>query len=179
MPLAEIVAPGSQTSLLKSLREEAGLTQSQVARAIGVESVTVSRWERGAVGSIKTENLMALAKLFHVPVDDLARRLGIGQGDASPSAALPRQLRKMADDFLAAAAREGADEPFLRYARNSLADPDFVALFAGGPDETPMTAEEAIDDMKAHIAELRAILKTRLKRARERSGKLAPRELDE
>ena len=93
--------------------------------------------------------------------------------------ALPRQLRLMALDFEREALEKGADEAFMRYVRNSFADPDFVALFAGGPDESPMTAEEAIDDMKAHIAELRSILKTRLKRAREKSGKLAPKELDE
>lgn len=85
----------------------------------------------------------------------------------------------MALDFEREALTAGADEAFMRYVRNSFADPDFAALFAGGPDESPMTDQEAIDEMEAHIAELRAILKMRLKRARERSSKPVPKELDQ
>lgn len=94
--------------------------------------------------------------------------------DAEPRRNLPRQLRLMALDFEREVLERGADEPFFRYVHSSFSDPDFVALFAGGPDESPMTEQEAVDEMHAHIAELRAILDRRLQRAHEHSGKVAP-----
>lgn len=33
---------------LKAARKESGLTQRQLANAIGVDAISVSRWERGA-----------------------------------------------------------------------------------------------------------------------------------
>ena len=36
-----------QASEIKALRAEAGLTQAEFARAIGADSISVSRWERG------------------------------------------------------------------------------------------------------------------------------------
>jgi len=35
---------------LKSYRERLGLTQAQLAARLGVDAMTVSRWERGAQG---------------------------------------------------------------------------------------------------------------------------------
>ena len=46
---------------LKAWREAHGLTQSQLARLLGVESVTISRWERGAVRRGAPGELLELA----------------------------------------------------------------------------------------------------------------------
>jgi transcriptional regulator with XRE-family HTH domain len=46
---------------LKAWREQHGLTQSQLARLLGVESVTISRWERGAVKRGAPGELLDLA----------------------------------------------------------------------------------------------------------------------
>lgn len=43
-------------SIIKQLREEAGLTQSQLAVAIGVATTTISRWEQ--TGEKATEPAM-------------------------------------------------------------------------------------------------------------------------
>ena len=48
---------------LPDLREDAGLTQSDVARAVGVTPSTVSRWEAGRM-SITGEHAVALLALL-------------------------------------------------------------------------------------------------------------------
>lgn len=50
----------------KVRKEQLGLTQSELAQILRVESVTVSRWERGVEPS--TRNLRALAKLADIPL---------------------------------------------------------------------------------------------------------------
>ena len=57
-------------SRLKIKREEAQLTQEEVASRIGVEQNTVSQWEKG-VRIPRASNLIALAKLFNCTVDEL------------------------------------------------------------------------------------------------------------
>ncbi|MBQ4400971.1 MAG: helix-turn-helix transcriptional regulator [Synergistaceae bacterium] len=57
-------------SRLKSLRKKAGLTQEELAEAIGVHSVTVSQWESDTYLP-KTQNIKALAKALGVPENDL------------------------------------------------------------------------------------------------------------
>lgn len=52
--------------LIKAKRKEMGLTMKEVADRIGVSEATVSRWESGSVGSMKRQNVAALARLFDV-----------------------------------------------------------------------------------------------------------------
>ena len=47
---------------IKTLREKLGLTQSQLANKIGVNQVTVNRWERGH----KRPSPMALNQLHNL-----------------------------------------------------------------------------------------------------------------
>jgi transcriptional regulator with XRE-family HTH domain len=46
---------------LKAWREAHGLTQSELARIFGVESVTISRWERGIRKRGAPEGMLELA----------------------------------------------------------------------------------------------------------------------
>jgi len=55
---------------LKARRAAAGYTQEYVAEALGVSRQAVSKWENGT-SEPSTANLMALAKLYGVPVDEL------------------------------------------------------------------------------------------------------------
>lgn len=55
---------------LKQARKRAGLTQSDVANAIGVDYVTVSNWERGATFPGR-KRLAELCKLYGVSVYDI------------------------------------------------------------------------------------------------------------
>ncbi len=59
---------------LKELRNEAGLTQTKVAKAIGVSEPTISLWERGE----RTPNIEMLSKLcdfYDVSADYLLGRV--------------------------------------------------------------------------------------------------------
>lgn len=58
--------------VLKSHRERCRMTQEFVAEALGVSRQAVSRWETGA-SDPSTSNLLALAKLFGVPAEELLR----------------------------------------------------------------------------------------------------------
>ncbi len=55
---------------LHGLREAKGLTQAQVAQALGISARAYAFWEREPV-AVKTEQLAILAKLFVVSVDAL------------------------------------------------------------------------------------------------------------
>jgi len=55
---------------LHALREATGLTQAQVAHALGISARAYAFWEREPV-AVKTEQLATLAKLFSCSVDAL------------------------------------------------------------------------------------------------------------
>lgn len=51
-------------------RRLSGLSQSQVARLLGVSDKAVSKWENGKAKP-GTDTLRKLAALFHVPIEEL------------------------------------------------------------------------------------------------------------
>ncbi len=53
-----------------SLRKKKGLSQQELAEALDVSRQAVSRWEVG-ISLPSTENLLALSKLFEIPIDEL------------------------------------------------------------------------------------------------------------
>ncbi len=55
---------------IRKLREEARLTQLELANAVGVTPVTVYNWERGKYEP-KASQLRALARVFGVSMDDI------------------------------------------------------------------------------------------------------------
>lgn len=55
---------------IRELREEAGLTQFQLALKVGVTPTTVSAWERG-VYEPRASQLRKLAEVFGVPMDQI------------------------------------------------------------------------------------------------------------
>ena len=55
---------------IRSLREQAGLTQEDVAEAMDVSRQAVSKWEQG-LSEPSTANLLALARLYGISVDAL------------------------------------------------------------------------------------------------------------
>lgn len=58
---------------LKAHRTSRGFTQEYVAESLGVSRQAVSKWENGT-SDPSTANLMALAKLYGLSVDELLRR---------------------------------------------------------------------------------------------------------
>ncbi len=60
---------------LYSLRRGAGLTQQELAEKLGVTNRTISKWETGETFP-ETAQLVPLADVFHVTVDELLRGTG-------------------------------------------------------------------------------------------------------
>ena len=58
---------------LRDLREDADLTQAQVARHLGIQQTVYSRYERG-FQTIPLEHFIKLADFYHVTLDYLAER---------------------------------------------------------------------------------------------------------
>ena len=56
--------------MIKNLREEAGYTQSELAKKLDVTRSSVNAWEMG-LSTPTTQYIVALAKLFHVSTDYL------------------------------------------------------------------------------------------------------------
>ena len=59
---------------IKNVRQEKKLSQEFVAEALGVSRQAVSKWENG-ISDPSTSNLIALSKLFDIPVEDLIKGL--------------------------------------------------------------------------------------------------------
>lgn len=55
---------------LRLLRRAANLTQAQLAKTIGVHTITVNRWENGAMVP-KSDVLLRLAEALACSIDDL------------------------------------------------------------------------------------------------------------
>jgi len=58
--------------VIRDHRTRCGMTQEFVAEQLGVSRQAVSKWESGA-SDPSTSNLLALAKLFDVPADEMLR----------------------------------------------------------------------------------------------------------
>jgi transcriptional regulator with XRE-family HTH domain len=56
---------------IKNLREAAGYSQGALARLIKASRPTVTQWENGSTKNIRGENLIALAKVFGITIDEL------------------------------------------------------------------------------------------------------------
>ena len=76
---------------LRTARRSAGLTQKQLAEALGVESITVSRWERG-VTSPSLPRLRRIAEITETTVSDLVRVPDAATAHAVELAALREEL---------------------------------------------------------------------------------------
>jgi len=76
---------------LRTARRSAGLTQKQLAEALGVESITVSRWERG-VTSPSLPRLRRIAEIAETTVSDLVRAPDAATAHAVELVALREEL---------------------------------------------------------------------------------------
>ncbi len=76
---------------LRAARLSGGLTQKQLAEALGVESITVSRWERG-VTTPSLPRLHRIAELTQTTVSDLVRAPDAVTAHAAELAALREEL---------------------------------------------------------------------------------------
>ncbi|MBD2578230.1 helix-turn-helix transcriptional regulator [Oscillatoria sp. FACHB-1406] len=64
--------PRSEELKFKQLRENAGLSQEALARALDVTSKTVSNWERGvSPASLTIPQVKTLCKLLNITLEEL------------------------------------------------------------------------------------------------------------
>ncbi len=63
-------------SPLKKLREQAGLSQQELATRIGVAVATISRWERGAPAMLTVPQMKALCRVFGKSIEELPDEFG-------------------------------------------------------------------------------------------------------
>lgn len=88
---------------LVNLRKEKGLSQEQLAEKIGVSRQAVSKWERSEA-SPDTDNIILLARLYNVSLDELLRTdEEIAPPEEEPEADIPEQAEPVeeekTDDF--------------------------------------------------------------------------------
>jgi transcriptional regulator with XRE-family HTH domain len=76
---------------VRAARRAAGLTQKQLAESLGVEPITVSRWERD-VTSPSLPRLRRIAELTETTVSDLVRTKDSVSAQAAELAALREEL---------------------------------------------------------------------------------------
>jgi transcriptional regulator with XRE-family HTH domain len=76
---------------LRIARRSAGLTQKQLAELLGVEPITVSRWERG-VTSPSLPRLRRIAELTGTSASDLVRASDAASQHALELAAIREEL---------------------------------------------------------------------------------------
>ena len=105
---------------LYTLRRGAGMTQQELAEKLGVTNRTISKWETGETFP-ETSQLIPLADLFHVTVDELLR----GCGSVERTASDPGLSSELPE--------EGAtDANTDRSKRSSVPSPGVAALIACG-----------------------------------------------
>lgn len=71
------------STFIKRCREEAGLTQAQLAEKMDVSVVAVQNWEKGKT-KINLDRYYELAEIFNVPVDELIREMLIETDKTRP-----------------------------------------------------------------------------------------------
>lgn len=62
---------------VRRAREQAGLTQEQLADAVGVDRKTIGRWERGETTDPEPTQIRAIIRATNVEAEDLLRALGL------------------------------------------------------------------------------------------------------
>lgn len=104
---------GGVGARLRVARRGAGLTQKQLADQLGVESITVSRWERG-VTMPSIPRLRKIAEITQTTVSDLVRTPDAPTAHGAELAALRQELaetRALVDRIASALERLGQPAP--------------------------------------------------------------------
>lgn len=144
------------------------MTQAQLAKAVGVETNTVSRWELGSVPR-QREVLERLAEVLGVSVEHLTGA-GSGEGgeesapapearrEAEPAPAargaprvamgLPYEIRVWLQGFLLEITKAGATEEDVNEARELLTSPELFVYWSGGAPRE-FTEADTLETMQA------------------------------
>ena len=86
--------PGKFGPFLRDLRTRRGLTQEQVAEAVGLEPGTISRIERGVKG-MSIDSLLMFSEIYGVSTDYILK----GDETMTPSDALLEELGALVQKY--------------------------------------------------------------------------------
>lgn len=165
---------------LKEAREASGKTQAAVAKEVGIDSVTLSRYERGVL-PVPRATLLALSQVYNRPVEELGGTpLYVGDVPrgtarvAEPPAAidqagaeLPRALRLRANEVERELIELGAtDEQVRDFHRSVRESPVLMALFRGGAPNR-LSNEELLQLFDGVAIGFKAIIEQMVREARE------------
>lgn len=94
--------------IIKTRRITLGITQAQLAAAVGVSEATVSRWESGDISNMKRSRIAALAKALQISpsvimgwdeeiekAEDLGYRVDALQKETAPTVTDERNLEML------------------------------------------------------------------------------------
>ncbi len=169
---------------LKGARENAGLTQAQVARELNVEPVTVSRWERG-IHPPAGDLLLRLQRLYEVEISVTANgmavtkylgerrpQLGVNVPRGTPrgvleSAPRPYEVSGRFVAFVRDMIREGATDEEADFLAYVLRRPETDHLIQKEEDGQPLSDDGVFERWDALLDDFRAFIKRRIAR---RSG---------
>lgn len=103
---------------LRLAMDEAGMSQAELARKVGVKAPSINGWLSGKAKFLRGENLLAAARALKVSQDWLAT----GKGSMRPAADADASLRQANTDEASAAIdlRDNADYPAVRRVRFKL-----------------------------------------------------------
>ncbi|MEQ3361695.1 helix-turn-helix transcriptional regulator [Raoultibacter massiliensis] len=129
---------------LAARRKEAGLSQEGLAQKLGVSRQAVSKWERSE-SSPDTDNLIALAKLYGVSLDDLLYVDGSIEEDVEFEQADRAAERAVAGaaDFEGFSSAAGAGMPTGAAGFSGATEPTGAADPAAGASGAAASAEDA------------------------------------
>ena len=135
-----------QKDIISARRKQLGLTQLQVAHAVGVSEATVSRWESGDIAEVGSSKIPALARVLDMEPAQL-----LGQDDSLPPSAAqppPAAANRASHSRASGSAPSELDE----YLEQLRTRPEMRMFFSLAKDATKSEVEDAARIVEAYFA---------------------------
>lgn len=160
-PVVQLVEGHSLPRALKVARQNAGLSQEEVAAALDKHPMTVSRWEREKNPSAPSEeDLDRLAVMYHTTKSALRYGENVVREPPPVAFGLPQSIRLWIQDFLTSLVRADVSEREVEEARRVLTAPELARLLSGGePGEE--TEAQILRGLEGFGAAIRDTLRSR------------------
>ena len=132
---------------LRSRRRQLGLTQQDIARAVGVSEATVSRWESGDIAEVGSGKIAALAAVLQLTPTQLVQ--GTPQSAMAPPNREDASTGSHGGTPPPAMAPPDELAPYLEQLRTR---PEMRAFFSLAKNATRQEVEDAMHIVEAYLA---------------------------